>query len=328
MDIEAFRHYLHASHSTYDKWGAFVASTVENRLKSAGISFDALIKIPVKPRVKTIESAVGKLGRKGYTDPLLEMTDLVGVRFVVLLSDEIDIICAVIQNEELWSAKVSRDFAAEIEKNTKIFDYQSQHFEVRPKQPLELDGFTITVDMCCEVQVRTLLQHAYAEMVHDNIYKPSGFVPAKAERHVARSMALMETTDDLFCRTMVLLREANAPKVELLKELTKLYSEKVGEQHLAADDKSASVLADEFRELIGDSLAAQIYAFLNQKKYIPLNIAKRAATVPMFNQAAVLFVYWLALNHDTDDLIDRWPLPGYWSTLNTILSDVDRRPSH
>ncbi|MNE73732.1 hypothetical protein D3C80_1697590 [compost metagenome] len=138
----------------------------------------------------------------------------------------------------------------------------------------------------------------------------------------------METTDDLFCRTMELLREANGPKVDFLNELAAIYREKIGEQHLAADDKSASVLADEFRELIGAELISEINALLNLKKYIPVKVASRAASVPFFNQAAVLLVYWLALNHDTDDLVKRWPLPGYWSAFNTILSDVDRRPSH
>lgn len=327
MDIEAFRQYLEANRLAYAKWGDYVVGVIESKLKDARVSAD-LIKIPVKPRVKTIESALGKLGRKGYSDPLQEMTDLVGVRFVVLLSDEVETVCAVIQNEETWSAKRSRDTAAEIEKNTKIFDYQSQHFEVRPVRPIEFGGETIAVDMCCEVQIRTLLQHAYAEMVHDNIYKPSGFVPFQAERHVARSMALMETTDDLFSRTMELLREANGPKVNFLKELAGVYRSAIGDQHLAQDDKSASVLADEFRESIGAELIGQIEALLRQKKYISIKIASRSSSVPLFNQASVLLVYWLALHHDTDDLVKRWPLPGYWGSLKTILSDVDRSPSH
>lgn len=256
------------------------------------------------------------------------MTDLVGVRFVVLLSEEVKLVCDTIQGDASWNVSVSRDVEEEIKKNTKIFDYQSQHYEVRPQKAMVLDGETITPDMCCEVQVRTLLQHAYAEMVHDNIYKPTGLVPVKAERHVARSMALMETTDELFSQTMGYLKEANAPRVEFMRDITAVYRAKIGGQYLAADDKSAPVLIDEFRELLGEGLASDISALLERKKYIPLKITSRATSVPLFNQAAVLFVYWLALNHDTDDLMKRWPLPGYLSSLETILSDLDRRPSH
>ncbi len=327
MDIEAFRQYLQETRSAYEKWGKYVAKTIEARLNDAGLS-EHFIKIPVKPRVKAIDSAIGKLGRKGYKDPLNEMTDLVGVRFVVLLSDDIDVVCREIDNENVWHAKVSKDVTEEIEKNTKAFDYQSQHFEVRPRQPLEIEGTTITADMCCEVQVRTLLQHAYAEMVHDNIYKPTGPVPAKAERHVARSMALMETTDDLFCRTMTLLKEAKAPRVELLKGLTAIYRDKVGDQLLGADDKSFQVLADEFNDVISDGISAQVCELLDRKRFIARQIKNRAPSIPIFNQAAVLFVYWLAVNIDPDQLVSRWPLPGYWGPFNTILSDVDRRPSY
>ncbi|WP_339079057.1 RelA/SpoT domain-containing protein [Pseudomonas sp. TMP9] len=326
MDIEAFQQYLQKTHLSYKQWGLHVAQKIEALLRADGLPV-SFIKIPVTPRVKAPESALGKLGRKGYTDPLRQMTDLVGVRFVVLLAEEVDLVCDAIQRETSWDANVSRDVEEEIKKNTKIFDYQSQHFEVRPREPMVLDGETISTDMCCEVQVRTLLQHAYAEMVHDNIYKPSGLVPVKAERYVARSMALMETTDELFSQTMGCLKEANAPRVELLKDITAIYRDKVGGQYLAADDKSAIVLIDEFRERLSDGLASDIRALLECKKYIPLQITKRAASVPLFNQAAVLFVYWLALNHDTDDLVNRWPLPGYRSSLDTILSDLDRRPS-
>lgn len=326
MNIESFRQYLQETHLAYGKWGVYVAQKIEESLKAAGLSA-GFIKIPVTPRVKAVESALGKLGRKGYTNPLQQMTDLVGIRFVVLLPEEVQIVCDLIQGEDSWNVSLSRDIEEEIKKNTKIFDYQSQHYEVRPRQSLVLDGETITPEMCCEIQVRTLLQHAYAEMVHDNIYKPTGLVPIKAERHVARSMALMETTDELFSQTMRFLKEANAPRVEFLKDLTAIYRDKVGGQYLAADDKSAAVLIDEFREQLIDGLASDISTLLDCKKYIPLKIKSRASSVPLFNQAAVLFVYWLALKHDTDDLVRRWPLPGYLNSLETILSDLDRRPS-
>lgn len=326
MDTETFRKYLQETHLAHEKWGLHVANKINGSLRAAGLP-PSFIKIPVEPRVKAVESALGKLGRKGYTNPLQQMTDLVGVRFVVLLSEEVKLVCDAIHGESSWNASVARDVDEEIQKNTKIFDYQSQHFEVRPRQSIVLDGETITPDICCEVQVRTLLQHAYAEMVHDNIYKPTGLVPVKAERHVARSMALMETTDELFSQTMGYLKEANAPRVEFLKDIRAIYRDKIGGEHLTADDKSALVLIDEFREMLCGGLANDICTLLELKRYIPLKITSRAASVPLFNQAAVLFVYWLALNHDTDDLVKRWPLPGYLGSLETVLSDLDRSPS-
>lgn len=126
------------------------------------------------------------------------MTDLVGTRFVVLLSEDIDTVCQAIESLTEFDARISKNYLDEIELNPKLFDYQSKHYEIRPKNELHIGDLKISKQICCEVQVRTLLQHAYAELVHDSVYKPVGIVPKSAERHIARSMALMETTDDLF----------------------------------------------------------------------------------------------------------------------------------
>lgn len=327
MDIDALREYLKTNQEAFAKWGNFVAQRIrevlESKIREDNVS--QFIKIPAEPRIKDIESAIGKVARKGYSE-LYQLTDLVGVRFVVLLSDHISTICDIIEKEQLWNGVVSKDFQEEIEKNPKIFDYQSQHYEVSPKENIEIDGVIITTDMCCEVQVRTLLQHAYAELVHDSIYKPVGPVPLKAERQVAKSMALMETTDDLFCNTMKLLTDANLPRNNLMNDLNVIYREKIGGHLLQPDAKTCYAVLDQFRELIRDGLAAEIRQFIDSKKYIPTKIQARSPSSPFFAQPVVLFVYWLAVHLDIKDLIRHWPLPGYQQELQIILSDLDVGP--
>lgn len=324
MDIDALREYLSVSHGAFAKWGDFVAQRILELLglKIGGENATHFIKIPPQPRIKDVDSAIGKVARKGYTE-LSQLTDLVGVRFVVLLSDHICTLCDIIENEPFWVGVISKDFQEEIEKNPKIFDYQSQHYEVRPKNNFEIDGTLITTEMCCEIQIRTLLQHAYAEMVHDNIYKPVGPVPLKAERQVAKSMALMETTDDLFCSTMKLLTDTNLPRINLLNDLNTLYREKIGGHLLQQDTKTCYAVFDEYRELICEGLAADISHLVDSKKYIPIKIQARASASPFFAQPVVLFVYWLAVHMDIKDLTRRWPLPGYQKELQFILSDLD-----
>ncbi|MDH8014158.1 hypothetical protein QIH10_28860, partial [Klebsiella pneumoniae] len=70
---------------------------------------------------------------------------------------------------------------------------------------------------------------------HDSIYKPSGDVPKSAERQIARSMALMETTDDLFCKTMEILADNSKERNKLLEFLSDYYSEKIGKQYIDED---------------------------------------------------------------------------------------------
>ena len=330
MTPDDFKKYLEENRETFQRWGEYVIDLIVEKLRiSLGYEPTPLfIKIPPLPRIKNIDSALGKIGRKKYDDPVRQVTDIVGVRFVVLLSDNIEMIGNIISTEEAWIAVASKDYQDEIDKNPKLFDYQSQHFEVRPSTDLNIDGFIITKDICCEVQIRTLLQHAYAELVHDSLYKPVGPVPAKAERQVAKSMALMETTDDLFCSTMQLLYETNKPRNDLLSDLTAIYTEKVGEHLIKLDIKTNYAVLDEFREYFIDDLTAQISQLLDTKKYISEKIASRASSYSFFAQPISIFIYWLITYAGPDKVNSCWPLPGYWRELDIIFSDLDCKPTH
>ncbi len=330
MDTDAFRKHLEESQSAFDMWGKYVAKKInEGVIQRLGDEDAAMcFKIPSLPRLKKIDSAMGKIGRKGYDNPIAQMTDLVGVRYVVLLSEQIEMVCNIVKSEPTWVAKISKDYQDEIEKNPKIFDYQSQHFEIRPTRNFEIDEILITTDMCCEVQIRTLLQHAYAELVHDSIYKPVGPVPYKAERQVAKSMALMETTDELFSSTMKLLADTNQPRNQLYEDLTIIYREKIGGHLLRPDIKTSYAILDEFRELLKDGLSAEIGIYIEDKHYISNKVVTRAKTSLLFAQPIIFFVYWAVDVIDPDELKRRWPLPGYWRDIEVVFSDLDRRPSY
>lgn len=149
-----------------------------------------------------------------------------------------------------------------------------------------------------------------------------GKVPSKAERQVARSMALMETTDELFCNTMKLLADTNRSRNTFLDELCILYKEKIAEGVLRTDEKTNYVLFDEFRDMITDGLAVEIADFIDKKKYIFIKTKNRALSKFFFAQPGLLFAYWLADTMDKKDLQKRWPLPGYNNDLDVILSDL------
>lgn len=324
MDIDDFKRYLVENRASYEAWGNHIASEIYAGLVAlmGEAAARLFIKVTSEPRVKSIESALGKVGRKGYDNPVQQMTDLVGVRFVVLLSDDIDTIGEIIQKNEHWVSIVSKDYHEDINNNPKLFDYQSKHFEVRPKSDFRISEILVTTDMCCEVQVRTLLQHAYAELVHDSVYKPVGPVPKKAERQIARSMALMETTDELFCSTMQLLYDTNKPRNDFLDGLVSLYKIVIGEQYLNMEEKINLCFLDEYRCFINDALLDNLGALLGSKIYITFKIRQRASSELFFSQPVVIFTYWLALNEDGQKLQQEWPLPGYLNELRTILSDV------
>jgi len=324
MELNEFHRYLLDNHPMHAAWGDVVSSEIQKAVMAATDRkhLKGFLKVPVEPRVKDIKSAIGKVARKGYENPVIQMTDLVGTRFVVLLSSDIDIVCSALESISEFSSVVSKDYLSDIETNPKIFDYQSKHYEVRPKEEFTVNNITITTEACCEVQIRTLLQHAYAELVHDNIYKPVGVVPKAAERHIARSMALMETTDDLFCSTMELLYETNKGRNEFLFSLVELYKACIGEEHVHLDDATNFHILDEYKNFINEETFNKVEELIKKKKFLPSRIRNRSSENSLFGQPSVLFLYHLVSTLDSDQITKLWPLPGYLKDLNLVFSDL------
>jgi len=249
------------------------------------------------------------------------MTDLVGVRFVVLLAEEIEVISRLVECCPAWIATVARDHLEERKSNTKVFDYQSKHYEIRPAVET-MAMLDLPHDFCCELQVRTLLQHAYAEMVHDNIYKPSGSVPPMAERHVARSMALIETTDEIFSATMELLTRANEPRELFKRQLKIIYERSLGSQ--SQDDvKTENLILDTFQEFVNEGSLDGIEALLRLKPFINLKIKSRLGQSLLFRESVILFVYYLVSSLSYDQISERWPLAGDWRSLQLVKADLN-----
>ena len=120
----------------------------------------------IKMRVKTLESLSEKLGflmrAKGEDSP--EIKDLLGLRIIVPFQEQVEQIVRLLC-EQFRTSAVER-------KSEKLsfreFAYDSVHVEIPLQSDLELPG-------CCrpviEVQVRTILQDAWAEVEHELIYK-------------------------------------------------------------------------------------------------------------------------------------------------------------
>jgi hypothetical protein len=165
-------------------------------------------------------------------------------------------------------------------------------------------------------------------MVHDSIYKPVGPVPPKVERQVAKSMALLETTDDLFCSTMQISKETNVLRNKIHQGLENLYREKIDNDLLKVDQKTNFAILDVFREFLKDDFQSQISNVLDTNPYIYQKIRGRASNSHFFAQPVSLFIYWLILSEGADIVSKDWPLPGSHRDLKIIFSDLDCHPTH
>lgn len=300
-------------------WGNMVKESVLSRLEKApGLTkpLSEFLKITVEPRVKAIDSFLAKALRRGkdYERPLDQITDKVGVRFVVLLLSELKIIEDVIEGCEFWEAEKARDFEAERAERPHHFDYQSVHYIARPKKPLACGGVTVPVDIVCEIQVRTLLQHAYAELAHDTTYKTSFAVDREVSRQIAKSAALVEATDEIFVFANAKVQAASA-ELRRVHELTaSVYQTKIGLTPIP-DLRLSYSLLDPYREQVTAITHESLGEFFQKNDFIADRVKERAPLSLFYRHPSVLALYFLIANHS--DLV-----PKYWPADRTHLEMI------
>jgi putative GTP pyrophosphokinase len=188
----------------------------------------------LESRTKNRRSLREKLLRsaKTYKDPLKEVTDLTGLRIITYYQDEADAVAKLIDSEfivDKENSVVHASTAAE-------FGYKSTHYVVslNPGRAslLEWNGLA---DFKAEVQVRTVLQHAWAAVSHKLQYKREEDVPAALKRKLFRLSALFELADDEF----ISLRDASGT---IKRQITELVAQ--GNRQLPLDYVSLSQLLE------------------------------------------------------------------------------------
>ena len=174
------------------KLGDVVHEILSNIAKDLGVTV-----LAVEHRVKEERSLAGKLERKGDGYNTLEdITDILGCRVICFLSDEIDKIGKKVEESFVVDWENSSDKRTLLKENA--FGYLSLHYicslPFNDKWPNEICGKKF------EIQIRTILQHAWSAIHHDIGYKSDFGVPREINRQFARLAGLLELADDEFVR--------------------------------------------------------------------------------------------------------------------------------
>lgn len=308
----------------YDAWGRFVTTEIMNNIKISETEKKNFLKIPALHRIKTDASIHGKVERFGIREYHTDIVDLLGVRFVVLLITDLELLENSIKTSGFFQFEKVRDFGVQVNTNPELFEYQSIHYLVRPNRPLEYEGISIGTDVVCEVQIRTLLQHAYAELTHDNIYKPVNVVPPMARRFVARSIALMETTDEFFCNTLESLRIANGPRNNLYSELRQFYSENVHDDESSFDQRTNFEIIELFSNITGlFNCIDEVKELFVERDYLWQVIRERRSLYFIYTQPIILLLYFLVLKHNYK-VKERWAVDKMRGEVKLIFSDLGK----
>jgi ppGpp synthetase/RelA/SpoT-type nucleotidyltranferase len=131
-----------------------------------------------------------------YQDPLKQITDLCGARVIAYFPKALVEIERVINSE--FEVIERSDKSVAFEKSGRL-GYQSIHFLVRlSDERTLLREYVDYKNLVAEIQIRTILQHAWAEMEHDIQYKVLEQIPSEIRRRFAALAGLIEIADREF----------------------------------------------------------------------------------------------------------------------------------
>ena len=177
-----------------DQWVALVTSVLDD----AGINY-----LSVTGRAKSVTSFAAKAARTvdgvpAFTDPIAQITDTIGVRVITYVQSDVAAVAELLDDQVV--VVDDRDMGLETASEGR-FGYASRHLLVgldpaRERQP-ELAALR---GRRAQVQIRTVLQHAWAEFEHDIRYKgtvPDEHVP-DLDRRFTLAAGLLELADREF----------------------------------------------------------------------------------------------------------------------------------
>lgn len=175
----------------YNKLGIVVEKILKDAAESTGVRVMA-----IEGRVKSEDSLKGKLNRKGEKyHSLTDITDIYGARVICFFSDDVDKFAAAVSKLFVVDEENSVDKRAVLSPDA--FGYLSLHFVFSlPKNA----GYEESIcGIRFELQIRSVLQHAWAEMQHDMGYKSAFGTPKNVVREFSRVAGLLEIADKMFC---------------------------------------------------------------------------------------------------------------------------------
>jgi putative GTP pyrophosphokinase len=152
----------------------------------------------VTSRLKNRKSLAAKLEREGKKySKLSQVTDVVGLRVITHFEDEVDRIGSLIEREFSVDYENSTDKRKVLDPDK--FGYLSLHYICSlTAARLKLAEHRRCKGLVCEIQVRSILQHAWAEIEHDLGYKAGASLPPHIRRRFSRLAGLLEVADAEF----------------------------------------------------------------------------------------------------------------------------------
>lgn len=224
------------------EFGPKLEGLIRTLLSQEGVNIHTITS-----RVKGKASTLRKLQRPDKERDLADLTDLLGIRIITYFRDDVDAVAKVIEREFTIDEQNSSDKRAALAPDR--FGYLSLHYVAKLNRIrsglAENRNFK---DTLFELQVRSILQHAWAEIEHDLGYKSEAAVPQTVRRRFSRLAGLLELADDEFLDIRKELADHQRDSEEAITK---------GDLRLGIDRDSLSAFIQSRRIRTLDKLVAQ-----------------------------------------------------------------------
>ena len=236
---------------------------------------------------------------------------------MLLDTSDVDKVCDFIDHCDKWQVQEhAKDIDLIILEHPEEFSYQSDHYIVKPKENYEA---TCKLDLLtCEIQVRTILQHAYAEISHDTMYKKDVTLSNQYKRKLASSMAFLEAADEKFVQIYKGMEELNDYRISLQSKLIQAYKSVIEDYD---ENKYNVEITLPLVKLIGEGalkdFIEDLESFMQkQLELVHSSITQYKEEDILFRHPVIVMALYMIINYQTM-LVDNWPY-NYESLVHVV----------
>jgi ppGpp synthetase/RelA/SpoT-type nucleotidyltranferase len=199
----------------------------------------------VTSRAKSIESYRLKASKGTYRYPRSEIRDMAGLRVITYTDSDAKRVFEVMKSTFELYPTLSSDKTEEL--GVDKVGYRSLDcIATLGEKRLKLPENRLFSNTCFEIQIRTILQHAWAEFEHDRNYKFKGLLPKNLRRRLSLVAGNLESIDREFDN---LSKEIDAYSTEVEQRTSR------GDLAIPIDSLSLTAyLNEKFKNLVSEGI--------------------------------------------------------------------------
>ncbi len=287
----------------YNDLGNFLMTFLKSEIFGLGI------KVELSYRTKDLVSILKKIKQKRLVKDydLSSLKDKLGIRIICNYNSDLDAIHHLINS----IFEVEKE---ELKKDELAFDklgYTSNHYDLKFPNISKYDAERgHLAHLVFECQVRTVSQHAWANVVHELSYKYEGELDDKLKRRIYRLSTLFEIADDEFELVNSSLSKDDSFTLTILNLLEPYfyriaksdYSQKLSILIIA---RILNHFTQKYQRSLVESLKEFIESNYEKLSLIFKNHRERFDSIPLLSQPEV-FLIWYLLVHKEFQLKENW----------------------